>query len=358
MRTVHSMFAPSLALTMWLGSVGCTAAMPGAPPQHVPATATALSAGLPWAQTLDASPTFTPDGNTAVFSRGTGLARRLCITHRRDGRWSTPKRAPFSGPWMDLEPAMAPDGSYLVFVSNRPATAGGKALDGYFGGKPRPGRGGNLWRVERLADGWGTPVRLPELVNASSATYAPAVAADGSLYFMRPDPHTGHFRLYRSTLIHGRFAPPQPLPFSDGLASDVDPAVAPDQSFLVFSSNRAPTPAGEGDLFVAFATAKGWGPAIHLGLSGDEARLDPRLAWLYFTAADNRMHRLPIARWLAQHAPRQCAGPRSSRAAPNGLPERDGKAVIAHLPALSPISTTPAHCVDERSAPDAARQRG
>src|SRR5512139_85651 len=181
MRTVHSMFALSLALAMWLGAVRCTAAMSGAPPQHVPATVTALSAGLPWAQTLDASPTFTPDGNTAVFSRGTGLARRLCITHRRDGRWSTPKRAPFSGPWMDLEPAMAPDGSYLVFVSNRPATAGGKALDGYFGGKPRPGRGGNLWRVERLADGWGTPVRLPELVNASSATYAPAVAADGSL---------------------------------------------------------------------------------------------------------------------------------------------------------------------------------
>ena len=46
-----------------------------------------------------------------------------------------------------LEPAMAPDGSYLVFASNRPAHAGGSALDGYFNNKPRPGRGGNLWRV-------------------------------------------------------------------------------------------------------------------------------------------------------------------------------------------------------------------
>jgi Tol biopolymer transport system component len=203
---------------------------------------------------------------------------------------------------MDLEPAMAPDGSYLVFVSNRPVRPGGKLLDGTFGGKTHPGRGGNLWRVERIGDGWATPVRLPDIVNTSSSTYAPAVAADGSLYFMHPDPQTGHFRLYASRFAGGQFAPPQPLPFSDGLASDVDPAVAPDQSFLVFTSNRAPSPAGQGDLFVVFATPTGWGPPVHLGPSGDEARLDPACSALYFTAADDHIHRMPIAHWLAEHA--------------------------------------------------------
>lgn len=306
MRRHRPMLALPLALAMGL-------AVPAAPLHRasaIVASATAapvirpapLAQDLPWAQAKDASPTFTPDGNTVAFARGEGPSRRIYLSRRRDGRWSAPERTPFSDRWMDLEPAMAPDGSYLVFVSNRPAHARGQPLDGYFGAKPRPGRGGHLWRVDRSAVGWGTPRRLPDLVNASPATYAPAVAADGSVYFMRPDPRTGHFRLYRSRFVHGRFVTPQPLPFSDGVASDVDPAVAPDQSFLVFSSNRAPTPAGQGDLFVVFATSAGWGQPIHLGPSGDEARLDPAHSTLYFTAADQRIHRLPISRWLAAHA--------------------------------------------------------
>jgi hypothetical protein len=48
----------------------------------------------------------------------------------------------------------------LVFASNRPATDAGAALDGNYGGAVQPGRGGNLWRVDRMACGasrhrWG-----------------------------------------------------------------------------------------------------------------------------------------------------------------------------------------------------------
>ena len=88
---------------------------------------------------------------------------------------------------MDLEPAMAPDGTFLVFASNRPAMPGGPALDGNYEGHSQPGRGGNLWRVDRTADGWAPPRRLPDAINAGASVYAPAVAADGSVYFMQPD---------------------------------------------------------------------------------------------------------------------------------------------------------------------------
>jgi Tol biopolymer transport system component len=275
-----------------------------APSAMAPATSRLLPAELPWGSGNDASPAFTPDGQTVVFARGQGPTRRIYLSHRQAGIWSTPERAPFSDQWMDLEPAMAPDGSYLVFISNRPAKAGGKALDGYFGGKPQPGRGGNLWRVNREGNRWGTPVRLPDIVNASPATYSPAVAADGSLYFMRPDPQSHRLRIYFSQFSDGRFQPPilLPLPSSQGVTADVDPAIAPNKSFIVFSSNRKPAAADASDLFLAFATPAGWGPPIHLGPSGQEARLDPNLSTLYFTAADNRIHHMSITPWLADRA--------------------------------------------------------
>ncbi|HKU80424.1 MAG TPA: hypothetical protein VJQ42_11330 [Rhodanobacteraceae bacterium] len=258
---------------------------------------------MPWAPG-DTAPAFVPDGSTVIFARGKGTSRRLYVSHHHDGRWSKPDEAPFSGRWMDIEPAMSPDGSYLVFISNRPAKSGGKALDGYFGGKLHTGRGGNLWRVAFRDGKWGMPVRLPDAVNASTSMYSPAVAADGSLYFTRPDPHTGHTRLYASRRVGGRYQPSRPVTFSDGVASDYDPAVAPDQSFIVFSSDRAPTPPNHSGLFIAFAAHGAWSTPIAMGVYGYEARLSADLATLYFNAdGDQRIHAMPIGVWLQRNRP-------------------------------------------------------
>jgi len=276
-----------------------------APPARAAADTVSPPAEGPWTQARDASPAFTPDGSTVVFTRGVGLARRLYMAHRRGDAWSAPVPAPFSDRWMDFEPAMAPDGSYLVFVSNRPASGQGKALDGNWGGKPQPGRGGNLWRVDRRGDGWGTPVRLPDSVNAGTSTFSPAVGGDGSLYFVRVNPGNGAFRLYRSRCTHDACRPAQPLALgTGGDRSDYDPAVAPDQSFIVFSSDRPPAPSNGGDLFIAFAVPGGWSTPTDLGLAGDEARLGPDRTTLYYSAPDHRIHRVSLAPWLLQRPPR------------------------------------------------------
>ncbi len=259
----------------------------------------------PWTLAHDASPAFSPDGNTVVFARGSGAARRLFAAHRHDGVWSAARHVAFSDRWMDLEPAMAPDGHYLVFISNRPAHGTGKPLDGAWGGQAWPGRGGNLWRVDRVGDGWGTPVRLPDNVNASSTTFSPAVANDGSVYFMRANPADGSFRLYVSRREHGRYQDAVALALGTGAGcSDFDPAVAPDQSFLVFSSDRPPAPANGNDLFIAFARPGGWSTPVDLGLAGNEARLGADRTMLYYTAPDHRLHRVSLAPWLRQRAAR------------------------------------------------------
>jgi Tol biopolymer transport system component len=259
----------------------------------------------PWDRANDASPAFDPAGHSVVFTRAVDKTARLFASTRDGERWSAPQPLPFSTQWQDIEPAMAPDGSSLIFISNRPEHDGGAALDGFFNGQRFPGRGGNLWQVARTRDGWGTPQRLSSLLNTNASVFAPALAADGTLYFMRTDPDAngkGAFRLFRSRLAGGQYQAPQPLPFSDGVTGDFDPVVAPDQSFIVFSSQRAPATAAGSELFLAFAHGENWSSPQPLGVAGIEPRLSPDRATLYYNAPDRRVHALDLRGWLARHA--------------------------------------------------------
>jgi hypothetical protein len=246
----------------------------------------------------DSAPAFSPDGGQLFFGRSSATVSFILMSTRKGARWSEPAIAPFSGVWNDMEPAMAPDGSFLVFVSNRPAIAGGEPIDGMINGKAQPRRGANLWRVQRTAAGWRAPERLPEVVNSSTSVYAPSLAANGDLYFMRPDGAAGRFRLFVAHWRDGAYLPPQPLPFSTGDATDVDPAVLPDGSAIVFGSGRRLMK--DIDLFIAFRRGDGWGEPVWLGepINGPTSDAEPR--WgadqrtLYFSSERVALVETPI----------------------------------------------------------------
>jgi Tol biopolymer transport system component len=244
---------------------------------------------IPTSAPSTASPAFMPDGNTVYLGQSSGsVDSAIAFSVRSSGRWSVPKVAPFSGQYRDLEPAFAPNGRYLIFASSRPTTPEGKALDGHYNGQVLPGRGGNLWKVERTKNGWRKPEVLSATINSNSSVFSPAVAADGSLYFMQAE-NGGIFHIYRAQMKHGKFETPALASFSDTAHEDYDPAVAPDESYLIFSSGRAPAPPKTTDLFIVFHTANGWGEPIdlHSALSEDvhgiEARLSPDGRTLYFS---------------------------------------------------------------------------
>src|ERR1700742_3940546 len=66
--------------------------------------------------------TFTPDGNTCFFSKSVprSYIYVICVSHFVNGKWGTPEIAPFSGRYRDFDPVLSPDGTKLLFASDRP----------------------------------------------------------------------------------------------------------------------------------------------------------------------------------------------------------------------------------------------
>jgi hypothetical protein len=250
-----------------------------------------------WGTGSNAAPTFTPDGKTVFFTHWHDRGGTIMVSDLRDGRWSTPKTAPFSGQWRDIEAAMAPDGSYLVFSSNRPVVEGGKAIDGFYQGKTQPENGGNLWRVNWEGNGWSKPLRLPDELNTNTAIYSPSVARSGNLYFNQSDPITKRERLSWSQWIDGHYTAPEPVSFDDGVTRNFTAAVAPDESFILFSGHRPPSPDHQAVVFVAFAENHRWKAPIPFQpyLYGEQERLSPDLKTLYFVSDRPRLDTTPNA---------------------------------------------------------------
>jgi Tol biopolymer transport system component len=251
------------------------------------ATATTFAPfALPSASAYLEDPAFTPDGQKMYVTLVNGASHTIVVSNLHAGSWSQPQVASFSGRWRDLEEVLSPDGKTMIFASNRPLE-GEKPIDGNYGNQVRPGNGGNLWRTSWNGTSWSDPVPLPASVNANTSTYTPALAADGTLYFMQASGPKADFHIFVSRPQNGTYTRSELAPFSDMRYSDFDPAVAPDGSFVIFTSNRPPSKSGTSGLFVTFFH-NGWTTPRYIGATiAPDGAIEPRLSGdlktLYFT---------------------------------------------------------------------------
>lgn len=236
----------------------------------------------------EGAPTFSPDGKELYFTRSATRWSIILESHKgEDGTWSKPAVAPFSGEWSDASPAFSPDGSYLIFVSVRPVPASSSGAASGSGARQVES---HIWRVDRTNGGWSAPVELPEAVNCFPRIFRPSVASDGTVYFTAPV-NGKDLGLYRALYRDGAFMKAEPLPFSDGSVKDVDPEIAPDQSFMIFSSRRTfPGDDQHEHLFIVRNRDGQWNSPEPILYAGDTAsedndpRLGPDRQTIYFSS--------------------------------------------------------------------------
>ena len=199
----------------------------------------------------ESTPTFAPDGKT-VYIANNGV---ICFSKQVAGNWSRPTPVSFTGQYKDWDPTLTPDGERLLFVSNRPY----RASDG------STKTGNHLWMSRLIAEGkWSEPEHLDSPVNEFGlVNYGPSISASGTICFCSRDRDGNkgmHAYLCRRTGDH--YDKPQLL-LLNGNDPTYDPYIAPDERYILFSSDSA--------LFISYRTDRGWSPGEKLGPQVNDA---------------------------------------------------------------------------------------
>jgi Tol biopolymer transport system component len=225
---------------------------------------------------------FTPDGTELYFTEKVAGRNTLMTMSLVGNVWSERTILGFSGKHSDVDPFVTADGNALYFSSKRPLVKNGPAKDS------------DLWYVERTGEGkWGDPIHTGTLNTPGKDDYYTSITSDGTLYFSQFDSR-GNGDIYRSRRdVRGYSAPER---IGDPISTEFnehDPFVAPDESYLIFTSNR-PGGFGRGDLYISFKEAgMPWTKPENMGKPINSSGYDfcpmmsPDGRYLFFTRFEN-----------------------------------------------------------------------
>lgn len=243
----------------------------------------------------DAHPTFSDDGRTLYFLKVVPFLRHWTTVKSqfKDGQWSTPEVAPFSGRYKDSGVFFSNDGNTLFFVSSRPVKSGGKANEDT-----------DIWKMQKTDTGWSNPQHLA-ILSSPGNEWFPTVTNDGTIYFgserregnLGPETTTD---LWRSRLVDGQYTEPENLgDVINTPGEDIEGYIAPDENFLIFSSDAHRENYGAYDLYISYNQEGRWSEPQNLGdevnSSGWEfgAKLSPDGSYLFFTSNRSFFDRPP-----------------------------------------------------------------
>jgi ankyrin repeat protein len=253
-----------------------------APPGTTPVV---FAPNLVSTETTELCAVFAPDGKEFYFARSEQErgARMRTITQENE-LWGSAKPIAFSGDYNSVDMFMSRDGQRLHFCSNR-------ALDGKGAAKQDT----DIWVATRAANSWSEPVNLGDAVNSSENDYYPTFTTKGDLYFSSPRAGgVGGNDIYRSRQADGTLGRAENLgPPINTDKWEFDPFIAPDESYIIFASNR-PGSLGGSDLYISVRKPDGsWAPPENMGEPinsvGPEytPMLTPDGKYLFFTSGRN-----------------------------------------------------------------------
>lgn len=230
------------------------------------------------------SAAFTKDGREFYFCARHENSWAIYSSVEKDGRWPEPKPLPFTeSRYTDRDLTISPDGKRIYFGSDRPIERGG-----------RPRRRLQVTYIERTRNGsWSLPLHAGKTVNGGHGGNYPSVAGNGNLYFFtsRPD-GVGKCDIFIARFEDGRYSPPVALGRAvNSSYNDWDSFIAPDESYIIFSSQDRPDTHGDQDLYISFRKPDGeWTEAHNMGASvnSESSEICPSVTidgrFLFFTS--------------------------------------------------------------------------
>lgn len=192
-------------------------------------------------------PAFSPDYTEVYWSAYFRGQQTIFFMKIEDGKWIPPEIAPFSGTYDDGNPSFSIDGKRIYFDSNRPLEKKGKPKDR------------NIWILEKKGKAWSGLKPLSPIINTKEEERFATVTKDGTIYFKIITD------LYRVRKVDGKYTKREKLDEINTGAFEIGPYIAPDESFIIFESNR---PGGKGgiDLYICSRNSDdSWSEAINLG---------------------------------------------------------------------------------------------
>lgn len=198
---------------------------------------------------------FTPSGDTVYFIKCSYDLQisAICVSYKRNGKWTAPEVASFSGQYMDSDPFVTKDGRELYYMSNRPLKEGD------------PVKGDtDLWKVVWTGKGWGEPVNLGPTINSKADEYYPTLADNGDLYFGSPRTDgKGQSDIWCCKKVKGKYQPAVNLGDAiNGAGNEYEAYISPDESFMIF--NATPKNLTGLDFYISYNRKGVWTKAAKL----------------------------------------------------------------------------------------------
>lgn len=236
---------------------------------------------------------FTKDGKEFYFNARFKNNWTIFVTKEVGGRWSEPKPLYFTSNYIersatatdkarhtipveikkspqenkflthrytDRDFTMSPDGNRIYFGSNRPRKQGGNALESL-----------DIFVTERLkSNKWSAPKNVGTPINTDYGENYPSIAGNGNLYFFscRGD-GLGGCDIYVSHYVNKKYMTPVNLGSAiNSKKNDWDAFIAPDESYIIFSSQDREDSIGGQDLYISYKQKDGkWTQAKNMGES-------------------------------------------------------------------------------------------
>lgn len=240
-------------------------------------------------KSVELSPTFSSDGTEVYFTRSTGKwgqgggKSAIYYSVNKNGEWSTPQIASFSGEYNDGAPHICNHGKTLYFTSKRPSDDLSKISK-------------DIWKVEKNDNNiWGDPVRLNNSINSERSEYSPRTDKLGNLYFASNRlGGYGQGDLYFAEKEKDTFS--APINMGNIINSDSGEwnlEINNNGNILIFeSSGRDQNLSAYGDLYISFKRDGKWSVPQNieeLNTTGSdlyaELRIEDKL--LYYSSSDS-----------------------------------------------------------------------